>query len=135
MRVAGRCDCGMVMEWVSRQPDKHMRCWGLRWCRRCGEVAQAGEVCRICRNARDRARHAIRMRSTYLRTLRRNNHTAYQRLRLADPHHRWVHNQRAKRWDAQQRRKNTAHYEKQKALKRVRYWAGKLASLLYGAAA
>jgi len=29
----------MVMDWVAKKPDDHLRCWGLRWCGSCGEVA------------------------------------------------------------------------------------------------
>lgn len=54
------------MEWVAKKPDEHLRCWGLRWCGVCGEVARYVEGgngrCPFCEK-----RHRATYRSTHAR--------------------------------------------------------------------
>lgn len=52
--IAGRCACGMVMEWVARKPEDHLRCNGLRWCGVCGEAARHDGHCTFCERRRSR---------------------------------------------------------------------------------
>jgi hypothetical protein len=119
------------MELVAKKPDAHLACYGLKWCR-C-DVIPLGTVCKPCRNRREADYRARRPK--HLKLLHRRHHNDYVRERLADPVMRKIRNEQARRWDASQRRKGTPYYDKAKALKRVKYWSGKLASLLSAAAA
>lgn len=90
MKLAGRCHCGMLSEWAKRhpfdhvlcasdkeqadpfcscgvllrhvatQPDKHMRCFRLRWCGVCGDVAPINKNCPTCSK-----RHRLKYRKTH----------------------------------------------------------------------
>lgn len=45
-----------------RDWDAHLRCWGVRWCGICGEAAEYGKACRLCRSRQTpakRARNAV----------------------------------------------------------------------------
>lgn len=102
MTLAGRCSCGMVLEWVARNPDEHMKCWGLRWCGKCGEAAVFKRDCIPCARARGlrsyrrlaqdpaylaRKRETERLRYRYHPT-HANHDKARQRRRYAtDPVH------------------------------------------------
>lgn len=90
----------MVMTWVARKPDEHLRCWGLRWCGTCGEAAEYREDCRYC--------HRRRVRASQRRYLQR-------------PEGRAKRNAASKRFEAARRRGDAPSYQRQKAYKRWRY--------------
>ena len=121
MKIAGRCECGMVMEWVARHPDEHMKCWGVRWCRMCHDAAPAGKRCEPCRKTREAAKERIkRLDPLYLAKRRAIQRKTMRRL-LRDPRYRAKRNAQARRWMAEQRRKGAPSYERAKAHKRLRY--------------
>lgn len=74
MRIAGRCYCGFVLEWVDRNPDAHLHCFGLRWCGRCSEAAIYRGKCPACRRVVGRA---------YQKRQRDGNTVVYQRQKEA----------------------------------------------------
>ena len=55
MKIAGRCFCGFALDLVARRPDDHLRCFGLRWCGKCGDAAAYREDCLPCQRKRSLA--------------------------------------------------------------------------------
>lgn len=46
MKLAGRCLCGVIQEWVDRKPDEHLRCYGIKWCKHgCGALLPLESKC------------------------------------------------------------------------------------------
>src|SRR5688572_16638395 len=101
MKIAGRCECGMVWDWVIRKPDEHLACFGLRWCGVCGEAAVFRGDCPACR---------------------RISHNKYMRKRIAtDPAFKARHRKHSREWAAAQRRGDGPAYQREKERKRLRY--------------
>jgi hypothetical protein len=130
VKIAGRCECGLLLKLAARnpldhalcatgaeQPDpfcscggrlprnprhfgKHMRCMGLRHCGVCGDVARIGKNCPSCANG-----YRLKYRLTHGRSERQK---ASQRARN-------------NRWEERQRRQGTAYYLRRKAALREKY--------------
>lgn len=99
--MIGRCTCGVAFSlFLKRDWDAHLRCYGLRWCGRCGEAARYGAECKPCKKRRD---------------------AEHQRAWLSVPANRAKRNEYAKAWQARNRRRYAPSYQRQKAHKRLRY--------------
>lgn len=100
MALAGRCECGTALTWVARDPDAHLRCFGLRWCGVCGEAAEYRRDCKPC--MRRRVKASRRNRPLTPRTLEAKRRASREYMR-------------------RQRRKGTEVYLRDKERKRQRY--------------
>lgn len=119
--IAGRCECGMVIEWVIRKPDEHLRCFGLRWCGKCGEAAEFMGACVPCRrkNAAIAKRRRLLNPEYHARHLAKQR--AYVRKRLRVPSLKQRHRDIQRAWAAKARRTGHVAYEREKERKRLRY--------------
>lgn len=106
MAIAGRCECGVVLELA--QGDEHLACRGLRRCRECAEVKALADgfrkhrrVCRACQAA---------------------YHLDYIRLRmLTDEGYRESHREASRLWGKNAYRSKPGYAERMKEKNRRRY--------------
>ena len=112
VRLAGRCECGVLREWA--KGDEHLPCSGRQRCVGCKQVKlltafqhQKGET-----NPRKRCRLCVRYR-----------HTNYMRGWYAG--NREAHRKSSRESEARARRGDSPRYVKQKAKKREAYRANR----------
>lgn len=117
MKLAGRCACGVVLEWADN--DDHLACKGLKRCSDCSSVLERDAFryghreCKRCQTERDKARRQTEKYRMQVRLAYRRR-AAYVRWRRA-------RNEYARNWMNDQARNGTPYYEQHKALKRKRY--------------
>lgn len=98
-------DCGLRLTFVAWHPDAHLRCFGLRWCGVCHEVAH------YVRGGNGRCPNC---QKRYSRTYAESG----KRKRLPDTPRRRANDRRTK---ATQRRQGDPVYEREKERKRLKY--------------
>ena len=117
MNLAGRCLCGVILEWVALDPDSHLRCVGLRWCGVCGEAAEFLKTCVPCHREQSRL-HQERIRRrrspSYVRGLaeKRRRHAANPEIARAASRDRYANDpefrERRREYRRRQYRKEVA---------------------------